>query len=78
MLEILAQFLFWYAIWWDLLLYESDINLLLSLHLSIECINMKVIYSHQSGGIANEHWLTDFLLYLYSYVQAQTRCVKDI
>ena len=32
---------------------------------------MGVMYLCQSGGIASEHWLTDFLLYMKSNYNAE-------
>jgi hypothetical protein len=55
---------FWYTLWYSMPyggIYFCMIPMTtscLSLHLSIECINMRVIYSHQSGGISSEYQLT--------------------
>lgn len=51
---ILTNSLFNHAILWVIFLYQSDVNLL-----NVDFAYF--LYSHQSGGISSEHWLTDIM-----------------
>lgn len=57
MLEILTHYMFRHALRWDLILYQSDVSFLLNVDFAY------FAYSHWSGGIISEPWLTDIFLY---------------
>jgi hypothetical protein len=55
----ITHYLFRHSILWDIFLYQSDASFLLNVDFAY------FAYSHQSGGVTSEHWLTDILLLIF-------------